>query len=79
MIEPDEPIRQDTEYVENASGEIFTVLSGNDDAGVPTSTVLKVLGVELPAVVYYSTADVTKTVIVAETAFRQDFSPSAVA
>ena len=51
MIEPDEPIRQDTEYVENATGEIFTVLAGNDDAGEPTQTVLLVLGAELPAVV----------------------------
>jgi hypothetical protein len=74
----DGPISQDTEYVENATGEIFTVLSGNDDDGVPTSTVLKVLGTELPAVVYYSTGDVTRTIIVSEDAFRRDFSPSAI-
>jgi hypothetical protein len=74
----DGPISQDTEYVENSTGEIFTVLSGNDDEGTPTETVLRVLGTELPAVVYYSTSDVTKTIIVSETSFRQDFSPSAV-
>jgi hypothetical protein len=74
----DGPIKQDTEYVENATGEIFTVLAGNDDAGEPTETVLQVLGTELPAVVYYSTANVTKTIIVSEPTFRENFSPSAV-
>ena len=72
----DGPITQDTEYVEDATGEIFTVLSGNDDAGTPTTTVLRVLGTELPAVVYYSTSDVTKTIVVSEPTFRQDFSPT---
>ena len=72
----DGPITQDTEYFEDATGEIFTVLSGNDDAGTPTTTVLRVLGTELPAVVYYSTSDVTKTIVVSEATFRQDFSPT---
>jgi hypothetical protein len=71
MIE--NPIRQDVEYVHTATGEVFTVLAGNDDAGNPTKTVLQVLGTELPAIVYYSTADVTKTIIVSEATFRTDF------
>jgi len=74
----DGPIEDDGEYVENATGEIFTVLAGNVHEGTPTETVLKVLGTELPAIVYYSTGDPNKTVVVSETAFRQDFSPSAI-
>jgi len=73
----DGPITQDTEYVEDSTGEIFTVLSGTEDDGKHTTTVLKVLGTELPAVVYYSTSDASKTIVVSEAAFRQDFSPSA--
>jgi hypothetical protein len=67
------PISQDKEYIELATGQIFTVLSGNDDDGNPTETVLDVLGVELPCVVYYSTTQVEKTIVVAESAFRERF------
>lgn len=74
MIPNDNPITQDTEFVEDATGEIFTVLSGTHDGEAVNSTVLFVLGTEVPAVVYYSTSNVTRTIIVAETVFRQNFT-----
>jgi hypothetical protein len=49
------------------------VLSGTQDDALKTTTVLEVLGTELPCVVYYSTANVTKTIVVSETDFRQRF------
>jgi len=69
----DGPIKQDAEYVEEITGEIYTVLSGTQDDALKTTTVLEVLGTELPCVVYYSTANVTKTIVVSETDFRQRF------
>lgn len=69
----DGPIQQDQEYIEEATGEIYTVLSGTDDGGTPTKTVLEVLSTELPCIVYYSTANVTKTIVCSEADFRMRF------
>ena len=45
----------------------------NKDGENDTETVLDVLGVELPCVVYYSTHKIEKTIVVAESAFRERF------
>jgi uncharacterized protein YpmS len=67
------PIKQDTDYVELETGITYTVLAANEDGIIHTDTVLEVLGTEVPCVVYYSPTRVTKTIVCAETAFRERF------
>jgi len=67
------PIKTEEDFIELATGEIFTVLSGNEEGVVATETVLEILGTEQPAIVYYSQANSTTTIICTEGAFRERF------
>lgn len=69
------PIKQDLEYLEVATGQVYTVLAANTDGATETETVLEVLGVTIPAVVYYNQHKIERTNICAETAFRERFIP----
>jgi hypothetical protein len=67
------PIKQDRDYIELVTGMTFTVLAANTDGTLNTETVLEVLGTEVPCVVYYNPHHITKTIVCAETAFRERF------
>jgi hypothetical protein len=67
------PIKQDHEYVHVASGKTFTVLAGNEEGVLPTETILEFGPASVPAVVYYDQHDHLRTLICAESVFREEF------
>jgi hypothetical protein len=69
----DGPIIQDRDYIEIDTGTRYTVLAANSDGTTDTHTVLDVLGVEVPCIVFYDQRKSEKVIVCAESAFRERF------